>query len=93
MGSLHGKETNGLAVSFFTGISLHIRSLLLLLCGLEALEPTQAAISAAREPAIASVVAYFWWGECFTLQGYTGSALNLGSVIFMITAGARRPGK
>jgi DME family drug/metabolite transporter len=58
--------------------------------GLKYLEPTQAAISATMEPVIAAAVAYLWWGEYFSLQGYLGSILILGSVVLMIMDGTRK---
>ncbi|MDX1269629.1 MAG: EamA family transporter, partial [Oceanisphaera sp.] len=41
--------------------------------GLKHLEAGRAAITATLEPVVAAVVAYFWWGEFFTLQGYLGA--------------------
>lgn len=59
--------------------------------GLKYLEPTRASITATLEPVIAAVVAFLWWDESFTFQGYLGSALILGSVLIMIAESARKP--
>ncbi len=58
--------------------------------GLKYLEPTRAAIAATLEPVIAALVAFFWWGEYFSWQGYVGSALILGSVLVMVVDGKRK---
>ena len=58
--------------------------------GLKYLEPTRAAIAATLEPVIAALVAFYWWGEYFSWQGYIGSGLILGSVLVMVVEGARK---
>jgi len=57
--------------------------------GLKYLEPTRAAITATLEPVIAAIVAYGWWGESFSIFGYVGSGLIIGSVVIMIADGTR----
>lgn len=52
--------------------------------GLKHLEAGRAAITATLEPVVAGVVAYFWWGEYFTLRGYAGAAMILAAVALMI---------
>jgi drug/metabolite transporter (DMT)-like permease len=52
--------------------------------GLKHLEAGRAAITATLEPVVAGVVAYFWWGEFFTPQGYVGAAMILLAVAVMI---------
>ncbi|MDM8517961.1 EamA family transporter [Desulfobacterales bacterium HSG16] len=52
--------------------------------GLRYLEATRASITATIEPVMASIVAYFWWGEYFTIPGYIGSALILIAVIIIV---------
>jgi len=52
--------------------------------GLKHLEAGRAAIAATLEPVVAAVVAFFWWGEYFSLWGYIGSALILTAVILMV---------
>ena len=52
--------------------------------GLKHLEAGRAAITATLEPVVAGVVAYFWWGEFFTLLGYAGAAMILAAVAIMI---------
>jgi drug/metabolite transporter (DMT)-like permease len=34
---------------------------------------------------VAAVVAFFWWGEFFSLAGYIGSGLILTAVILMVS--------
>ncbi len=58
--------------------------------GLRHMEASRASITATLEPVVAGVVAYFWWGETFTLLGYIGSALILGAVILMVLDGLRQ---
>ena len=58
--------------------------------GLKQMEASRASITATLEPVVAAVVAYFWWGETFTLMGYIGSALILGAVILMVLDGLRQ---
>lgn len=55
--------------------------------GLKYLEAGRASITATLEPVVAAVVAYFWWGEVFTLQSYMGSAVILSAVVLMIRSG------
>jgi drug/metabolite transporter, DME family len=52
--------------------------------GLKYLEAGRASITATLEPVVAAVVAYFWWGEMFTVQSYMGSAVILAAVVLMI---------
>jgi DME family drug/metabolite transporter len=52
--------------------------------GLKYLEASRAAITATLEPVVAAVVAFFWWGESFSLLGYIGSAAILGAVLIMV---------
>ncbi len=59
--------------------------------GLKYLEPTRAAVAATLEPVIAAVIAYFWWNEYFSAQGYAGSCLILAGVVLMIWDGTRQP--
>ena len=58
--------------------------------GLKYLEPTRAAITATLEPVIAAMVAFIWWDEMFTWQGYVGSCLILSSVLIMIADSTRK---
>lgn len=58
--------------------------------GLKHMEASRAAITATLEPVVAGVVAYFWWGETFSLLGYIGSALILGAVILMVIDGLKQ---
>jgi drug/metabolite transporter, DME family len=58
--------------------------------GLKHMEASRASITATLEPVVAAVVAYFWWGETFTLLGYIGSALILGAVILMVLDGLKQ---
>lgn len=53
--------------------------------GLKHLEAGRAAIAATLEPVVAAVVAFFWWGEFFSLAGYIGSGLILTAVILMVS--------
>jgi DME family drug/metabolite transporter len=59
--------------------------------GVRYLEASRAAITATLEPVVASVVAFFWWGEAFGIAGYVGSAMILGAVLLMVLD--RRPGQ
>jgi drug/metabolite transporter (DMT)-like permease len=52
--------------------------------GLKYLEAGRASITATLEPVVAAAVAFFWWGEVFTLQSYLGSAVILAAVVLMI---------
>jgi drug/metabolite transporter, DME family len=58
--------------------------------GLKYLDAGRASITAALEPVVAAAVAYFWWGEVFTVQSYIGSAVILSAVILMIRSGKRQ---
>jgi drug/metabolite transporter, DME family len=55
--------------------------------GLKYLEAGRASITATLEPVVAAVIAYFWWGEMFTVQSYMGSAVILSAVVLMIRSG------
>ena len=55
--------------------------------GLKYLEAGRASITATLEPVVAAVIAYFWWGEVFTVQSYMGSAVILSAVVLMIRSG------
>ena len=57
--------------------------------GLRRTEATRAAVVATLEPVTAAVLAYFLFGESFTLLGYLGTALILGAVLATIV-GQRR---
>jgi drug/metabolite transporter, DME family len=52
--------------------------------GVRYLEASRAAIAATLEPVIAAVVAFFWWGEAFSISGYAGSAMILAAVLLMV---------
>lgn len=52
--------------------------------GLKRIEAGRASIIATAEPVVAALVAWFWWGERFTIYGYFGSVLILVAVILMI---------
>ncbi len=58
--------------------------------GLRHLEASRAAITATLEPVVAAVVAYFWWGEYFSLSGYAGSVAILAAVVLVVWDGTRR---
>ncbi len=51
---------------------------------LKYLEAGRAAIAATLEPVVAGVVAFFWWGEYFSMAGYVGSLLIITAVILMV---------
>ncbi len=55
--------------------------------GLKYLDAGRASITATLEPVVAAVVAFFWWGEVFTVQSYMGSAVILSAVVLMIRSG------
>jgi len=57
--------------------------------GLKRLEATRAAVVATLEPVVAAVLAYFLFGECFSLPGYFGAGLIIASVLLTIWDGAR----
>ncbi|WP_084448445.1 DMT family transporter [Desulfovibrio inopinatus] len=57
--------------------------------GLKHLEATRASVVATMEPVVASVVAYFWFGEHFDYTGYVGAGLILGSVLLTVWDGVR----
>ncbi|MDO9110809.1 MAG: EamA family transporter [Desulfatirhabdiaceae bacterium] len=58
--------------------------------GLKYLEAGRASITATLEPVVAAAVAFFWWGEVFTLQSYMGSAVILSAVVLMIRSGGKK---
>jgi drug/metabolite transporter, DME family len=58
--------------------------------GLKYLEAGRASITATLEPVVAAVIAYFWWGEIFTVQSYMGSAVILSAVVLMIRSGGEK---
>ena len=55
--------------------------------GLRYLQASRAAIMATLEPVVAAVVAYFWWGESFTLLGYLGSGAIVAAVLITVIEG------
>ncbi len=57
--------------------------------GLKRLEATRAAVVATMEPVTASILAFFWYGEVFSIPGYVGSLLILLAVLMTIWDGAR----
>ncbi len=58
--------------------------------GLKNMEASRASITATLEPVVAAVVAYFWWGETFSVFGYMGSFLILVAVILMVMDGLKQ---
>jgi len=52
--------------------------------GLRYIEAGRASIIATTEPVLAAVVAFFWWGERFSMAGYAGSVLIITAVVLMI---------
>jgi DME family drug/metabolite transporter len=57
--------------------------------GLKRLEATRAAVVATLEPVIAALLAFVMFGEHFSLVGYAGAGLIIGSVLLTIWDGAR----
>jgi DME family drug/metabolite transporter len=57
--------------------------------GLKRLEATRAAVVATLEPVTAAILAFVLFGERFSLAGYLGAGLILGSVLLTIWDGAR----
>jgi len=55
--------------------------------GLRRLEATRASLVATLEPVLASLLAFFWWGERFTLTGYLGAGL----VVMAVALSALEP--
>ena len=58
--------------------------------GLKYLDAGRASITATLEPVVAAAIAYFWWGEVFTVQSYMGSAVILSAVVLMIRSGEKQ---
>jgi len=52
--------------------------------GLKYIEAGRASLVATLEPVVASLAAWYWWGEVFSLSGYLGTALIIGAVILII---------
>jgi drug/metabolite transporter (DMT)-like permease len=52
--------------------------------GLRYIEAGRASLIATLEPVIASLAAWYWWGESFTPVGYAGTALIIGAVLFIV---------
>ena len=52
--------------------------------GLKRMEATHASVIATFEPLVASVSAYFLFGEKFTMLGYVGSSLIIAAVLMVI---------
>ncbi len=52
--------------------------------GLKRIEAGRASIIATLEPVMAGIVAWFWWGETFSVAGYFGSGLIILAVVLMI---------
>jgi drug/metabolite transporter (DMT)-like permease len=52
--------------------------------GLKLLQASRASIVATLEPVSAAVVAYFWWGETFSLLGWLGAAAILAAVLLTV---------
>ncbi len=58
--------------------------------GIRLLEPTRAAVVATLEPVLATLVAWWWWGEAFTPAGWAGAVLIIGAVLLMVWGDGRR---
>ena len=58
--------------------------------GLKNMEASSASITVTLEPVVAAVVAYFWWGETFSVFGYVGCFLILFAVILMVLDGLKQ---
>ncbi len=56
--------------------------------GLRRLPATQASLVATLEPVLASLLAFVWWGERFSMAGYAGAAL----IVLAVAASALEPG-
>lgn len=52
--------------------------------GLKLLQASRASIVATLEPVAAAVVAYFWWGETFSLLGWLGAGAILAGVLLTV---------
>ena len=52
--------------------------------GLKYIEAGRASIVATLEPVVAGLVAWYWWGEIFTLTGYAGAVLIISAVIVVV---------
>jgi len=57
--------------------------------GLKRLAPTRAAVLATFEPVMATLAAWWIWGESFAASGWAGSALIVGAVLCLILAPGR----
>jgi len=57
--------------------------------GLKRLEATKASIIATFEPVVASVFAYFLFGEKFSLFGYAGASLIILAVFMVVLSGTK----
>jgi drug/metabolite transporter (DMT)-like permease len=52
--------------------------------GLKYIEAGKASLIATLEPVVASLVAWYWWGEIFSLTGYLGTLLIISAVILIV---------
>ncbi|WP_419787699.1 DMT family transporter [Pseudodesulfovibrio sp.] len=57
--------------------------------GLKLLDATQASVIATFEPVVAAVLAYFLFGETFSMFGYLGSCLVIAAVFLVVLSGTR----
>lgn len=58
--------------------------------GLKRMEATRASVIATFEPVVASVAAYFLFGEKFSMLGYMGSTLIIGAVLLVVLTGNKQ---
>ena len=54
--------------------------------GLKYIEAGRASLIATLEPVVAGLVAWYWWGEMFSLTGYLGALMIIGAVILLVGA-------
>ncbi|GAU09766.1 DMT family transporter [Desulfoplanes formicivorans] len=80
----HPMTPIGLAAVFFLGLATTFGAYTFYCIGLKHLDASKAAIVATLEPVVAGVMAYFWWGERFTLTGYLGISTILGAVLLLV---------
>lgn len=59
--------------------------------GIRRLEATKAAVLASLEPVIATVLAWWIWGEMFGLGGWFGAALVLAAVVILVLETRQTP--
>jgi len=72
------------AVLLFLGLVSTYGAYLAYCAGLKRLDPTKASVLATMEPVVATVAAWWLWGEMFTSLGWAGACMILCAVFILV---------